>query len=159
MVRMTRMSNKKLGELLIEEGLLDKARLDEALLQQQGTGEMLGEVLVRLGIVSEKDIARTVATQFALPYLPVTQYFLPKEVLGLIPVQELVEHQCVPIDRIGKLLLLAISTPVDIKVLESMEKSTGTEICLYVSTVSEIEQVLDQHFAGKTGPVKEKDDA
>lgn len=159
MVRMTRMSNKKLGELLIEEGVLDKPKLEEALQQQKATGEMLGEVLVRMNLVTERDIARTVATQFALPYLPVTQYFLPKEVLGILPVQDLVEHQCVPIDRIGKLLLLAIATPVDMKVLEGMEQKSGMEICLYVSTASEIEQTLDKHFASGTAPSGEAADA
>lgn len=149
MVRLTRMSNKKLGELLMEEGLVDKEKLEDALKQQQGSGEMLGEVLVRLGHVTERDIAKTVATQFALPYLAVSQYFIPKDVLTLIPLQSLVEHQCVPIDRIGKMLLLAICGPVDAKVLEEMEKTSALEICLYVSTASEIETALDTHFAPK----------
>lgn len=148
MVRMTRMSTKKLGELLIEEGLVDQAKLAEALKQQQASGEMLGEVLVRLGAVSERDIAKVVATQFALPYLAVSQYFIPKDVLGLVPVSELIEHQCIPLDRIGKLLLLGISGPIDTKVLEGFEKRTGCEICLYVSTASEIETALDRSFAG-----------
>ncbi len=147
MVRMTRMSTKKLGELLIEGGVVDKDKLEEALKQQKTSGELLGEVLVRLGWVTERDIAKTVATQFALPYLAVSQYFIPKEVLGLIPVQDLIEHQCVPIDRIGKLLLLGISGPMDIKLLERMESQSGSEICLYVSTASEIETVLDQSFS------------
>ena len=151
MVRMTRMSSKKLGELLVEEGLLDKEKLDEALQEQKGSGEMLGEVLVRLGRVTERDIAKTVANQFALPYLAVSQYFIPKEMLVLLPVPELVEHQCVPLDRIGKLLLLAISGPMDMKFLEKVEADSQSEICLYVSTASEIEEALDRHFAGHTG--------
>ncbi len=154
MVRLTRMSQKKLGELLMEEGILGKEKLEEALRQQQGSGEMLGEVLIRLGIVTERDIAKTVATQFALPYLAVSQYFIPKDVLKVLPLQTLVEHQCVPIDRIGKLLLLAICSPVDPQVLEGMEKTAGCEICLYVSTASEIEGALDTHFAGKQGDGK-----
>src|SRR3989338_7350707 len=112
MVRLTRMSNKKLGELLMEEGVLGKDKLEEALKQQRGSGEMRGEVLVRLGIVTERDIAKTVATQFALPYLAVSQYFIPKDVIKVLPLQTLVEHQGVPIDRIGKPLLLAICSPV-----------------------------------------------
>ena len=154
MVRLNRSSTKKLGELLIEEGLLDKEKLDEALLQQKTSGERLGEVLVRLGRVTEKDIAKTVADQFALPYLGVSQYYLPKEITGILPVESLVEYHCVPIDRIGKVLLLAISGPVDLKVLEGMEQKSGLEISLFVSTTSEIETALDTHFRQK-----EKSDA
>ena len=148
MVRMARMSTKKLGELLMEAGLIDQAKLDEALKQQQqkGKGERLGETLIRLGWVTERDIARTVATQFALPYLAVSQYFIPKEVLALLPVQELIDHRCMPLDRFGTLLTLAIAGPVDPAALERMEKGSGCEICLYVSTASEIEGALAKSF-------------
>ncbi len=152
MVRMARMSTKKLGELLIEGGLIDQAKLDEALKQQKGSGERVGEALIRLGWVSERDIARTVATQFALPYLAVSQYFIPKEVLALLPVRELADHRCVPLDRFGNLLAVAIAGPVDPQALERMEQRSGCEIFLYVSTASEIEGALAKSFpAGGTG--------
>ena len=151
MVRLNRSSTKKLGELLMEEGLLDKEKLEEALKQQKGSGERLGEVLVRLGRVTEKDIAKIVADQFALPFLGVSQYFLPKDIASILPVETLVENQCVPMDRIGKILLLAISGPVDIKVLEAMEAKAGCELALFVSTTSEIEGALDAHFRKKEG--------
>ncbi len=146
MVRMARMSTKKLGELLIEAGLIDQAKLEEALKQQKGSGERVGEALTRLGWVTERDIARTVATQFALPYLAVSQYFIPKEVLNLIPVQELADHRCVPLDRFGRLLTMAIAGPVDSQALLRMEQRSGCEICLYVSTASEIEGALAKNF-------------
>ena len=149
MVRLNRSSTKKLGELLIEEGLLDKEKLEEALKQQKTSGERLGEVLVRLGRVTEKDIAKIVADQFALPYLGVSQYFLPKDIDKVLPVESLVENHCVPMDRIGKVLLLAISGPVDMKVLEELERKAGCEIALVVSTTSEIEGALDAHFRKK----------
>ena len=146
MVRMARMSTKKLGELLMEAGLIDQAKLDEALKLQKGSGERLGETLIRLGWVTERDIARTVATQFALPYLAVSQYFIPKEVLALLPVQELIDHRCMPRDRFGTLLTVAIAGPVHPAALERMEKGSGCEICLYVSTASEIEGALAKSF-------------
>ena len=146
MVRMARMSTKKLGELLMEAGLIDQAKLDQALSQQKGAGERLGESLIRLGWITERDIARTVATQFALPYLAVSQYFIPKEVLRLIPLRELSEHRCMPLDRFGNLLTMAIAGPVDPAARERMEKGSGCEISLYVSTASEIEGALAKGF-------------
>ena len=146
MVRMARMSTKKLGELLIEAGLIDPAKLEEALKQQKTSGERLGETLIRLGGVTERDIARTVATQFALPYLAVSQYFIPKEILALLPSQELKDHQCMPLDRFGNLLAVAIAGPVDPAAMERMEKGSGCEIFLYVSTASEIEGALAKSY-------------
>ena len=146
MVRMARMSVKRLGELLVEAGLIDQARLDQALAQKKSPGERLGQVLVRLGWATEQDIAKTVATQFALPYLAVSQYYIPKEVLTLLPRGELAEHRCIPLDRFAKVLTMAIAGPVDPAVLEGMEKRSGCEIHLYVSTAAEIEQALEKAF-------------
>lgn len=144
MARLTRLSGKKLGELLIEAGLLDDARLQKALVEQKATGELLGEVLVRLGFVSEIDIAQTLAMQFALPFIHVSQYYVNKDVLALFEPQKLLSHQCVPLDKIGQVVVMAVSGPMDVKVIEELEKKCGSEILLFVTTLGEIEKALEK---------------
>jgi len=148
MARLTRISNKKLGEILLEGGLIDEDKLNEALDEQKASGELLGEVLVRLGHVTEQDIARTIATQFAMPYIDVSQYDIPEDVLSILPAERLIEYQCLPLDQIGKVLIMAVAGPVSAKVLETFEKASESEVFLYVSCASEIERGLDRHFGG-----------
>ena len=148
MARLTRLSGKKLGELLVEGGVIDETRLAKALEEHKATGELLGEVLVRLGFVSEPDIAKTLATQFALPYISVSQYFISKEVLDVFPSPLLLTHQCVPLDKIGGVALVAVSGPLNPTVIEELEKACGCEVFLFVSTLSEIERTLDKLFGG-----------
>lgn len=147
MVRLTRLSSKKLGELLLEGGLLDKDRLDHALQEQAKSHELLGEVLVRLGYVTELDIARSLAMQFALPFLNVSQYDVNRDVLARFPPSMLMEHQCLPLDQIGQIVILAIGGPIDAKVMEQFERVAGCEVHLYVSTAAEIEKALDKYLA------------
>ncbi len=143
MPRPTRLTGKKLGELLVEGGLMDEEKLQKALVEQKGTGELLGEVLVRFSFVSEADIASTLAKQFALPYISVSQYFVSKAVAGIFDPKQLATHQCVPLDKIGKVVIMAVSGPLDPDVIATFEKSAGCEIFLYVSTLSEIEKGLE----------------
>ena len=152
MPRPTRLTGKKLGELLVEGGLIDDGKLAKSLAEQKGTGELLGEVLVRLGFVSEVDIASTLAKQFALPYISVSQYFVSKAVAAQFDPKMLATHQCVPLDKIGKVVIMAVSGPLEPEVIASFEKATGCEIFLYVSTLSEIEKGLEV----LTGAVPEK---
>ena len=142
MVNIAKLTKKRLGELLMEEGLVTEDQVNEALKQQAGTGELLGEVLTKLGYVTEADIVRTLAAQFGLPYLDVTKYQIPKEVQGVIPLSVLQEHQLVPFDKIGNILLIAVSGVINPQVYETLEQQTGCRIFLYVSTATQVQRVL-----------------
>lgn len=148
MPRPTRLTGKKLGELLVESGLIDEPKLSQALTEQKGTGELLGEVLVRLGFASEADIAATLAKQFALPFISVSQYYVSKAVAAQFDPKTLSTYQCVPLDKIGKVVIMAVSGPLDPEVIAGFEKATGCEIFLYVSTLSEIEKGLESLATG-----------
>ena len=139
----TRLTGKKLGELLVEGGVIDDGKLQKALAEQKGTGELLGEVLVRLTFASEGDIASTLAKQFALPYISVSQYYVSKAIAGMFDPKTLATHQCVPLDKIGKVVIMAVSGPLDPDVIAGFEKASGCEVFLYVSTLSEIEKGLE----------------
>lgn len=154
MPRPTRLTGKKLGELLVESGVIEEAKLQQALTEQRATGELLGETLVRLGYVAETDIASTLAKQFALPYIAVSQYYVSKSVAGLFDIKELAKHQCVPLDRIGKIVIMAVSGPLDPDVIVAFEKASGCEIFLYVSTLSEIEKGLEQLAGLEKGKIE-----
>lgn len=149
MVRLTRLSTKKLGEILLEGGIIDREKLDHALEEQKKSHELVGEVLVRLGHVTEQDIARCLAMQFALPYLNVARYDVNRDVLVRFPAPMLLEHQCIPLDQIGQVVIMAIGGPIDPKVLEQFERVAGTEVHLYVSAASEIERALDKYLTEK----------
>ncbi len=151
MVRITRMTRKRLGELLRDEGLVTDEQIEEALASQRKTGELLGEVLVRLGYVTEFDIAKTIVTQFGLPYLAVKQYFLSDDALRAFPERLMRQHQFVPLDRIGNVITIAVGGLLNFDVLSELEKTSGAHIQVYVSTWSEIKKVIDETFKAKKG--------
>lgn len=154
MVNVPKLIRKKLGEILVEEGLLKDDQVQEALKKQKETGGLLGEVLVKLQYVSEIDIARAIAKQFGLPYIDAAKYRIGKEVQGIIPVEMMLENQFVPLDKLGKALLLAVSGVLNGEVFEQLEKITGSRLFIYVSTVSAVHEVLKKLAPPKTAAAK-----
>jgi type IV pilus assembly protein PilB len=151
MVRITRMTKKRLGELLRDEGLVNDEQVEEALGEQRKSGELLGEVLVRLGYITEADIAQTIVTQFGLPYIAVRQYYIAEEVVKLFPERLMRQYQFIPLDKIGNVIPIAVGGLLNFDILTELEKMSGAKIQVYVSTWSEIKSAIDGHFKGSKG--------
>ncbi|HOX05988.1 MAG TPA: hypothetical protein PK280_06270 [Planctomycetota bacterium] len=146
------MTKKRLGELLRDEGLVNEAQIEEALADQRKSGELLGEVLVRLGYVTEADIAQTIVTQFGLPYIAVKQYFLSDDVIKLFPERLMRQHQFIPLDRIGRVITIAVGGLLNFDVLTELENMATARIQVFVSTWSEIKAAIDDRFKGSAKP-------
>jgi type IV pilus assembly protein PilB len=67
------MAKKRLGELLKDDGYITDEHIKFALKEQKATGELLGEVLVRLGIVTDREIAQSLSKQFNLPFMDIKE--------------------------------------------------------------------------------------
>jgi type IV pilus assembly protein PilB len=145
MANFTRQTTRRLGEILLEEKLVTVTQLQEALKRQYTTGELLGEALVNLKIVTETDIARVIARQFGYPYFNAAKYDIPGEALALIPVDVAIEHQIIPLDRIGDVLLLAVAGVVPAEVLDGLARRTRLHLFVCISTASQILEALKKN--------------
>ena len=142
MVNIAKLVRKKLGEILIEEGLVKAEQVQDALKIQKDQGKLLGEVLIDLGLVSEFDIARTISKQFGLPYIDASRYTIDKDVQKLLPAKLMYDSRFVVLDKIGKTLIIAVSGVLDAATFESLEKKTGSDLTVYVSTNGQVMQTL-----------------
>lgn len=141
-----RITNKFLGELLIEKGIISQAQLDKAVLYQKEKGGLIGEVLVFLGYASEQDIAMALTSQYGFPYLPLSNYEIEEEVLLSLS-REICESFClVPIDRIGSSLTLAMADPLNAKAVEEIETVTNCSVQTFVSTAQDIRQTIEKYY-------------
>jgi len=141
-LNLPKLIRKKLGEILVEEGLLKEEQIQEALQKQKAGGGLLGEVLVRLNYVSEIDIARAIAKQFGLPYIDATKYNISRDALALVTAEIMAENQFVVLDKLGKTLLLAVSGVLNGEVFERLETTSGCRLFIYVSTATSVKEAL-----------------
>jgi len=141
-----RLITKRIGEVLLERGLIDRKKLEEALAYQKEKGGLMGQVLIRLGYVTEQDVALALTAQYGFPYLPLDNYEIDNALMELVPERMAREYCLIPIDRIGNALTVAMADPSNVKAIEDVELLTKCVVQTFVSTPSDIEQAIKRHY-------------
>ncbi len=142
--------NKQLGELLIEQGIINQRQLEKALtIQKERGGGLIGEILVELGFAKEEDIAQALTTQYGFPYLPLNNYEINSDIIQIIPGRVARQYLLVPIDKIGNNLTLAMSNPLNTQAIEDIEMLSGCSVQTFVSTFSDIKKAIEKYYKDK----------
>jgi len=140
---------KKLGELLIRQGALTPAQLEQALAIQREEKALLGEILLRLGFVRQTDLARALAEQHGVPYVAIEDEEVDPQVVLLLPEAFCRKHLLVPFRISGDRLQMAMMAPDDLWSLSESQLLTGYEIEPFVGSPSAILRLLDRSFDRK----------
>mgnify|MGYP001769242293 CR=1 FL=1 len=147
----------KLGELLITEGLITPSDLDKAIGYQRKEGGRLGEVLSKLGFITEEQIVRGVGKQLGIPFYSFSAGMLKpaldQKLDQFIPHEFAVKNFVLPLSHTLKSLTVAMADPLDLILIENLRKLTGCEINPVIATKSDILKSLDD-FYGKSSMLK-----
>ncbi len=141
-----KITNKTIGEVLIERGIINHEQLNTAIDRQNKYGGLFGEILVELNFATEVDIAQAITCQYGFPYLPLSNYEIDGEVIEAIP-QDICRQYClVPVDKIGKSLTIAMANPLNMEAIANIELLSGCTVQTFVSTTAEIKQAIEKYF-------------
>ena len=138
---------KKIGELLIERGVITSEQLDQALAEQAQKGGYISQHLISMGFAKDADIAQCLSVQYNMGYIPLGNYSIPKHLLDIVPLKLIKIFSIVPLDRIGNLLTIAMADPLNEGVVEMLRNITDCDIEVLISTYSELSSVIDKYFA------------
>ena len=144
-----RHTNKQLGELLLEWGIINEQQLEKGLAVQKEKGGLIGEVLVELGFCKEEDIAQALTAQYGFPYLPLGNYEINPEVISIIPGRVAKQYFLIPIDKIGNNLTVAMSNPLNVQAIEDVEMISGCTVQTFVSTSSDVKKAIAKYYKDK----------
>jgi hypothetical protein len=137
---------KRLGEILIEQGVLTKEQLQRALdLQKQETG-LIGEILIRHKMLKEEDIVIALATQFNYPYLSVENFAINPEAIKIIPEELVQRYLFVPVDKVNNVLTIIMADPSNDAAIREIETVSQSRVQAFVGTVTEIQTALRKHY-------------
>ena len=146
-MKFERTSNKHLGELLVERGVISHEQVEAALDYQKSNENVLfGEALIKLGAATEEDIAQALTCQYGFPYLPLANYEIDPEILTAIPINICEQFCLIPIDKIGKSLTLAMANPLSVNAVEDVELISGCSVQVFVSTTSDIRNAIKKYY-------------
>jgi len=118
-----------LAEVLIEDGLITKADLGEALSQRRSPDETLGDLLVRTGKIGERDRVKALSRLYRVPFVDVVRRAIDPEIARLLPHPLAIKFTAIPIERAaGDGLVVAMADPSDVTAIDEIGRATGARI-------------------------------
>ncbi|HLE61158.1 MAG TPA: type IV-A pilus assembly ATPase PilB [Thermoanaerobaculaceae bacterium] len=136
----------KLGELLLKAQLINQQQLTKALEEQKSTGGKLGEILQRLGYVTEDDIIECLSHQFGVPSINLRHFEIDPNVAKIIPVDLARKYNVIPVNKTGATLTLAMTDPTNIFAMDEITFMTGYRVEPVVASEEAIRERIDRNF-------------
>ncbi|MBW7957491.1 MAG: Flp pilus assembly complex ATPase component TadA [Deltaproteobacteria bacterium] len=141
------MAVKKIGELLVESGLITEEQLEEALAAgKENKGTRTGALLVKLGYATEIDIAQTLSYQVGIPFMDMASTTVDPESLKLVSEKLARKYLLVPLYHDKKVLRIAMADPLNLNAIDDLRFSTGMEIQPFIATLSDINAAISRYY-------------
>ncbi|MBU0570662.1 MAG: GspE/PulE family protein [Candidatus Omnitrophica bacterium] len=137
---------KKLVDILLQEELVTKPRLDEALAEQKLTGAPIQKILVDKGYITSSGLAQALARQLEIPYVKLIGQKIAPQVIKMIPEDIARQYKAIPVKMEGDSLHVAFASPLNLPARDEIKLITGCRISPMAATEKEIEQAIDQYY-------------
>lgn len=141
----------KIGEFLLNDNRITHEQLQNALEAQKQEPGKLGSILIRLGYVTEEDIAQALSKQFGYPSINLSKFDIDEKILELIKPEIARKHIVMPVHRIGSMLTLAMADPSNLFVQEEIRFSTNLRIQAVIAPENSIIEAIDKYYGSSTG--------
>src|SRR5271157_1855830 len=142
---------KRLGEMLLEAGLLSEEQLKAALADQAKSGLRLGQFLIRQGIVSEGLIVDMLSRQLGIEKYHPDGFPVDLRLTDTIPFDLAMKYQCVPLRKKARLLTVGMTDPMDIDALDVIEVTTNLEVEPVICTERILNQLRNSIYGMQAG--------
>src|SRR6266446_7032915 len=145
--------NRRLGDLLVADGLLTPAQLQKALGEQKGSTEKLGSVLIKLGFINEEQLIGFLSRQYGEPSITLAQLEIDPGVLRLVPAPIAKKYEVIPVRKMGSSLAVAMADPTNVFALDDIAFMTNLQVLPLVASQSAIRKAIDRHYESKTDAI------
>ena len=138
---------KRIGEMLVWEGLVTQEQVNEALQVQKQRGGKLVGILINLGYLDDDTFLHFLAQHSRVPNINIANYEIRKEIVQLVPAELARKHELLPIDKLGKLLTVAMVCPLDDATLEELSRKTGLKIKPVLCSAADVRNAISRYYA------------
>lgn len=140
---------KKIGEVLVETGIITKDQLTKAIAFQKNRNKRLGKILIELGYVSEKQIADALSKVLSVPLVNCNEFNVTDEFKTFVP-KDLAERKIImPLEVKNNVLFLAMADPLDWETIDMLAFSTGMKIKTAVTYESNLLEAIEKLYSPK----------
>ncbi len=138
--------HKRLNELLLENKLITKDQLKKALEIQNKDGGALGQILVKQGFISDKDLLACLSRHLNVPPIDLQRLKIDPEVAVIIPENVARHYKLIPISLVGKTLTVAMADPLNIFAIDDIKVMTGYSIDPVIATAEGIDEAIGKIY-------------
>ncbi|MFN2569994.1 MAG: type IV-A pilus assembly ATPase PilB [Gemmatimonadales bacterium] len=140
------MTQDKLGEILVREGLITQEQLKKALLEQKSSGMRLGYTLVKLGFIEETEVSKMLARQYRMPAVDLSRFEVDAKILKLIPPDIATKHSVLPLKREGRTLTVAIADPNNVAAIEDIKFITRCDVFPVIAGEYTLRNAIERYY-------------
>jgi len=144
-----------LGRLLVESGLLNDAQVEDALFEGGQTGERLGEIVVRRVLISEEDLAKTLAEQWSLSYVDRASIFFDPGALGSLSREDAQHLEAMPTRVQDGRIVVAVAEPTEQR-LQALRDVIGEDTVMVVVPRAALDAALSSELLTSRTPATER---
>ena len=138
--------NRRLGDLLVETGIITQEQLKHALEIQKDTNKKIGEVLVEEGLIEEKQITEVLEFQLGIPFMDLEKTYISPELPRIISEKLARRHILIPVKQAGNVLTVAMADPLNIFAVDDVKIATGLQVEPVISTTEDIMNAIGLYY-------------
>lgn len=141
-------NSDRLGGKLVQAGLISANQLRHALEVQERKGGRLADILIHLGALDSYRFLEFLARQPGTPSISLKHCRIHDDIISLVPVEFCQENELIPIDRMGKLLTVAMVCPLDRAAIDKLQEMTGLRVKPMLVSRNEIKDAIQHYYTG-----------
>ncbi len=137
-----------LGEILVTSGELNQTQLEKALVTQKASGKRLGETIIELGLLTERKIIKNLEKELSLPYISLDDIAITPEVIAAVPIFLAKRYTLMPLKKDGDRLTIAMNDPTNFSAIDDVRMISGCDISIVLSKQQDIVNAIDKFYDG-----------
>ncbi|EMI10594.1 GspE/PulE family protein [Anoxybacillus gonensis] len=142
---MKKQERKRLGDLLVEAGLITKEQLEETL-KEKAPGQKLGDALLQRGYITEQQLIEVLEFQLGIPHVSLYRYPIDPKLMNLVPKEFAKRNMLIPLKQDGDRLFVAMADPMDFFAIDDLRLSTGFHIEVAIASKDDILRAINKYY-------------
>lgn len=142
---MKQQTRKRLGDLLVEAGLITEDQL-QSTLKEKSSGQKLGDALLQRGYITEQQLIEVLEFQLGIPHISLYRYPFDTKLFNLISKETAKRNRLIPLKKEGDKLFVAMADPMDYFAIDDLRLSTGFQIETAIATKDDILRAINKYY-------------
>lgn len=143
--------NLKIGDILVEEGLINEEQLQIALKMQKTTykDKRIGDLLVNLNYITEEQLTHSLSKRLRVPFISLKSYPIKNEIVNILDEKIARKYLAVPIGKNGNILTVGMADPLNLYAVEEIHLATRLEVNTVICTKEDINNIIERCYSGR----------